>query len=142
MMVGRLLGWLDTPIPYASIRSYQFVLIATALFDSRSEIRVGARMKFLALAVSILGVAMIGTLIYLHGTPVGANHVSTIQGRYLIPLSPLLLLLLYNRTLRASVLAWIPREQRIARAFSAGLVAFLVVSSALTCFWVARRYYL
>jgi len=140
MMVGRLLGWLDTPIPYAVIKSYQLALIAAALFDSRSEIRVGARMKFLALAVSILGVAMIGTLIYLHGTPVGANHVSTIQGRYLIPLSPLLLL--YNRTLRASVLAWIPREQRIARAFSAGLVAFLVVSSALTCFWVARRYYL
>ena len=85
---------------------------------------------------------MIGTLLYLHGHPVGADYVATIQGRYLIPLSPLLLLILYNRTLRASVLARFPREPWIARACSAGVVAFLVISSALSCFYVARRYYL
>ena len=45
MMVGRLLGWLDTPVPYTTIKAYQLVLIAAALFDSRSEIRVGARIK-------------------------------------------------------------------------------------------------
>lgn len=142
LMVGRILGWLDTPIPLISIKSYQFVLIATALFDSRSEIRVGARTKIVALAVLIVGLATIGTMVFLQGHPVGANYVADIHGRYLIPLSPLLLLLLYNRTLRASVLAWIPREQWIARGCTAGLVAFLVISSAFSCFIVARRYYL
>ncbi len=142
LMVGRLLGWLDTPIPYAAIKSYQFVLIAAALFDSRGEIHVGARMKIVALAVLIVGLAMVGTLLYLQGHPVGANYLTDVHGRYLIPLSPLLLLLLYNRTLRDFVFAWVPREPWIARGCTAGLVAFLVLSSALSCVFVACRYYL
>ncbi len=142
LMVGRLLGWLDTPIPYTVIKSYQLVLIAAALFDSRSEIRVGARPKIVALAVLIVGLATIGTTLYLQAHAVGADYLTGIHGRYLIPLSPLLLLVLYNRRLRVCVLARIPREPRIARACTAALVAFLIVSSALSCFYVARRYYL
>jgi uncharacterized membrane protein len=142
LMVGRILGWLDTPMSYAAIKSYQLVLIAAALFDSRSEIRVGARLKIVALAVLLMGLAMIGTLLYLQGHPVGAGYITDVHGRYLIPLSPLLLLLLYNRTLRASVLARFPREDVITRGCAAGLAAFLVISSALSCILVARRYYL
>ena len=89
----------------------------------------------------LVNLALIGTMAYAGGNAVGANRIAGIQGRYFIPLSPLLLLLLYNRTLRASVLAWIPREQLIARGCTAGLVAFLLFSSALTCFFVAVRYY-
>jgi len=84
---------------------------------------------------------VIGTMAYVGGSAVGANRIRSLQGRYFIPLSPLLLLMLYNRTLRASVLARIPREQLIARGCTAGLVAFLLFSSALTCFFVASRYY-
>jgi len=141
LMVGRVLGWMDAPIPYAVIKSYQFVLIAAALFDSRTEIRMGARIKIVALAVVLVGLAVIGTMAYVGGSAVGANRIRSLQGRYFIPLSPLLLLMLYNRTLRASVLARIPREQLIARGCTAGLVAFLLFSSALTCFFVASRYY-
>jgi uncharacterized membrane protein len=141
LMVGRVLGWLDTPMPYAAVLSYQLVLIAAALVDSRSEIRVGARLKLLAFCVLVVGLATVGTMVYLQGHPVGASYLADIHGRYLIPLSPLPLLVLYNRTLRASLLARFPREP-VARACSAGLAAFLVFSSALTCFVLVRRYYL
>lgn len=141
LMVGRALGWMDTPIPQAAIRSYQLVLIAAALFDSRGENRIGARVKIAALAVVFVDFVLIGTMAYLAGNPVGAKQIAGIQGRYFIPLSPLLLLTLYNRTLRASVLAWIPRERLLARCCTTGLVAFLLFSSALTCFFVAHRYY-
>jgi len=140
-MVGRALGWMDTAIPYAVIRSYQFVLIAAALFDSRSEIRMGARIKIVALAVALVELALIGTMAYVGASAVGAKRIAGIQGRYFIPLSALPLLMLYNRTLRASVLAWIPREQMITRSCTTGLFAFLLFCSALICFFVAGRYY-
>lgn len=142
LMVGRILGWLDTPMPYAVIKAHQLLLIAAALFDSRADVRVGARPKLVALAVLILGFAAVGTLLYLQGHTVGANYLTDVHGRYLIPLSPLLLLPLYNRTLRGRVLAWDPRGRWIARGCTAGVVAVLALNSALICFFVARRYYL
>jgi uncharacterized membrane protein len=141
LLVGRLLGWMDTPIPYALIRSYQVVLVTTALFDSHSQVRIGARLRIVALAVVLVDLALIGAMAYVGGNSVGAKRIVGIQGRYFIPLSPLILLLLYSRTLRASVLALIPREREIARGCTVGLFAFLLFSSALTSFLVAGRYY-
>ena len=141
LMVGRILGWLDTPMPYPVIKAYQFALIAAALLDSREDIRVGARLKLVALAALVAGLALVGTLLYLQGHPVGAGYLADVHGRYLIPLSPLPLLLLYNRTLRARVSAWLPREPWVAPSFSAALIAFLVLNSTLICVAVARRYW-
>jgi uncharacterized membrane protein len=141
LMVGRVLGWMDTPLPQPLISSYQFVLIAAALFDSSTEVRMGARIKILALAVVLVDLAVIGTMAYVGGSAVGAPRIRSLQGRYFIPLRPLLLLPLYNRTLRTLVLAWVPRQQWIARGCTAGLLAFLLLSSAITCFFVAARYY-
>jgi hypothetical protein len=142
LMVGRVLGWLDTPLPYALILAYQLALIATALVDSRADVRIGARAKLVAAVALLAGLAGIGTLLYTQGHAVGVGYIAEIQGRYLIPLSPLPLLLLYNRSLRALVSARIPRGLPAAGAGRATLVAFLLLSSALTCAVIARRYYL
>jgi uncharacterized membrane protein len=141
LMVGRVLGWLDTPMPHGFIRSYQLALVGVALFDSRSDIHVGARMKLVALGAVCAGLVTVGTMLYVNGHAVGVSYVAEIQGRYLIPLSPLPLLALYNRTLRAGILSRFPQERILARACTAGLVAFVVFSSLLTCFVIARRYY-
>ena len=73
-----------------------FALIFTAFFDSKKEYIISLFQKILIGTIGI-GTCLIYILgLYLYGSPVGADAIFGIQGRYFIPAVPILLLLIYN----------------------------------------------
>jgi uncharacterized membrane protein len=95
--IGSRLGSKDAPMWGGFILVY---LIAMLLACWSAERRPGppALRKLLLwilvpTAVSIVG---IGLLNYLYWTPVGANHIEGLQGRYLIPLAPAVMFLIWG----------------------------------------------
>lgn len=100
-MIG-VLGWLDTHMhrDYYRVAAVMGVALAvvTAL-ERRSDARTvrGADRVVIALAL-LASVAMIFGALYVSWTPVGQRIVDGVQGRYFLPLLPLLALLLPERT--------------------------------------------
>jgi len=76
---------------------YLFVLFCAAALDKDYKIKVGLAPKLLGAGVFLVTSFGIVTALYLARTPVGDASVLALQGRYLIPLAPLVFLLFYNR---------------------------------------------
>jgi len=91
--VGQL-GWLNLYLPAWLINFYLFVLLFAALVVSTGDFRLGIPARVWMAAVFFLGIFLIETAMYLYWTPVGQGFVEGVQGRYFIPLSPLLFLAL------------------------------------------------
>lgn len=112
-MIG-VLGWLDTPLPFVVYRSFYVLLLGLALLDgpggspwALSAMLRGGKGKValrgqrplpnlgvwgrLWTALLFLGIAcaVYGSL-YVVWSPVGGQEVSGVQGRYFIPVMPLL----------------------------------------------------
>ena len=128
--VGQL-GWLDTALPPDSIKLFILMLIFTALTDSKVDINIDINKKIIIFVTLILELILIVSLIYLSYNAVGSPYIAGIQGRYFIPLGPLLGFLFYNRfcCIKGNKIKW------VTSAFS---VIFLIV----TLFVLINRYYL
>jgi uncharacterized membrane protein len=98
-----VLGWLDTPLPSILYISYSFLLVFIALVDSRPNIIITLRDKLKIVAIVLSSILLIYLLTYLSWTPVGQELVEGIQGRYFIPVAPLLFLVLYNRRILLNI---------------------------------------
>ncbi len=85
------------------------------------------------LLVLALSVAALGVSIYVMWSPTGAPIIEGVQGRYFIPMSPLLLLPLCLRRgaidLAAKRLHW-------------AVIGYLIWAMAVTLYTLANRYYL
>lgn len=128
--VGRL-GWMDTYLPKTVIYSYIIVLLFTALTDNESEIKIDIKQKILVLISFLAGVAITATLLYLTYNEVGRSYIMGIQGRYFIPLGPLVYLLIYNRqfSIKGNKMKWV-------------LSTFTIVYLAAAIFTLINRYYI
>jgi uncharacterized membrane protein len=128
-----ILGWLDTRLPVWLTQSYWLLLVGAALVDTRKGVSITWRAK----AVQVLIISLVGSLFlvsfYLVWTPVGGDVVLGIQGRYLIPISPLFFLLLYNTRLRPRIPA-LPLKLLV--------VAYLAAVLATTASVLLHRYYI
>lgn len=98
-------GWLEVVLPPGLILTAYGGLLAVALTDGRAGWRLSAGHRvWLALAfVAGLGLLLLSQ--YLTWAPVAAPLMWALQGRYLLPLLPLLLLLFYLPTARFRNLA-------------------------------------
>jgi len=105
-LVGEF-GWLDTPLSPVHWWSWAILLVAVAVIDGRREIRVGAVLRLVALAVFLGVAALLISIMYVYNTPVGYPIVLGVQGRYFIPILSLLLIQVYNKRLRLE-LGWFP----------------------------------
>lgn len=91
-----VLGWLDTPLPGYVYNSYIPMLLFAIILDKRNDITIGRKMK------CIFGMAFCSIFIlimvsmYMTFTKIGDELIRGTQGRYFIPISPLLFILLYN----------------------------------------------
>jgi len=91
------LGWLDTRLPLWLIAMAYLIIIVTALLDGNTNIKISVLHKVIfVLTVFVIDFLLIVSQ-YLTWDSVGDTMVGTIQGRYLIPVAPLIGLLLYNR---------------------------------------------
>ena len=94
--IGQL-GWLDTQMSWFFLLPYLFMLIFTALTDNAGNIILTSKHKMILAATLFTSIILICLSQYLTWTPVGRARI---QGRYFIPLSPLIFLLLSNKKIK------------------------------------------
>jgi uncharacterized membrane protein len=93
LFVGNFL--LDIPLPMWWIGLYVLSIIPVALLD-KSRVNVVRAQKLISLAIFILIFILVCAFVYVSWTVVGQNIIDGIQGRYFIPILPLLFLLLFK----------------------------------------------
>ena len=127
-----VLGWLDTPLPSIIIFLYFTVLLFFALSDHNDQTIINFRKKFILLISVTSGVLIIITSIYLQFNSIGNTIIEGIQGRYFIPLSPLVFLLLYNKKINF-----------MTNLYSQGISIIIFCSNILTytLYVLISRYY-
>lgn len=88
-MLG-VFGWLDTALPLWAMLLYLAVLVSAVGLAHSERIRLPVfhRLVFLGIAAAV--VLAIDVLLYLYWNPLGSTIIGGIQGRYYLPLLPLL----------------------------------------------------
>jgi uncharacterized membrane protein len=87
-IVGRL-GLLTIPLPGISIMAALLLLLAVALFAGP---RISLAQRLLAAGIALATIAAVELSVYISWTAVGTAEVEGVQGRYFLPILPLLLL--------------------------------------------------
>ena len=100
--IGNL-GWLDTPLPNIYIGCSILTLLAVSMCDSNKNVNISIINKLIIFTSIISVIFIICLLLYLSWTPVGSPTIDGIQGRYFIPVAPLIFSLFYNRNLNLPV---------------------------------------
>ena len=124
--VGHL-GWLDIQLPHQLIVCVLGLLLLIGLTTRRLPFRD----RLVAVAIVVCSLTLISLSQYLAWTPIGGETIEGMQGRYLLPLGPLGILLLGI-------------TDRWPRATTAIRAAFLLVSVMLNIVAVTlviQRYY-
>ena len=130
--VGRL-GW-DLYLPSWLICSYVAVLIATALLD-KSDVKISRKQRFVIAGTFLFIFFMILVVEYVAWTPIGKDHVGGVQGRYFVPVAPLLLLLLYNNK--------IPRDFKgLNKRWTIFMILFVLLVLSFALFEIINKYYM
>jgi uncharacterized membrane protein len=95
-LIGRF-GYSYTNLPNFALYFYGIILLVAGLIDGRHDIEIKAWQKSIIFALGILNVLMIIVGFLVIASPIGAHMIFGLQGRYFIPILPVLLLFLYNR---------------------------------------------
>ncbi len=94
-----LFGWNDTGLPDPLVYFYLIVILLVAATDINKEVKIGWRQKAILISVFLVCLVIIETGLYLYSNLVGTDFIVGVQGRYFIPLAPLVFLLFYQRKL-------------------------------------------
>lgn len=124
-----ILGWLDTRFPNWYYGLYLFVILVTTLSETEYTIKkkpADYLMVLMCLAASFL---LVVTAVYLYWTPVGLDKVA-VQGRYFIPLSPLVIFLFSGSFFRVKF----PIRNTLLYSFSICSLVFML-------YQLIKRYY-
>ena len=96
-LAGRL-GLLNIAMPKLAVVAALLLLITVALF---AGLRISLGQRIAALTIAVASIAVIELSQYVSWTPVAAPEVQGVQGRYFIPVLPLLLLAISRPNERA-----------------------------------------
>lgn len=90
-MVGGKLGWLDTEIPDYLVYGFLFLLFLAAIkaVGEKQDIQTNARL--LAAGLSAVVILAIFGVFLITWTAAGADRIDGVQGRYFLPVLPVLL---------------------------------------------------
>jgi uncharacterized membrane protein len=127
-IVGRF-GWNSILLPLLAYPLAGCMLLAALWSGDRVRVAWGVRLWWLAIAGG--AALLVETALYLTGTPLGADYVQGVQGRYFLPILPLALM----------ALSFAPPKPRISRAagrlclcLAAGL-SLMAVVTVWDAFW-------
>ncbi|HYC62078.1 MAG TPA: DUF2142 domain-containing protein [Thermoanaerobaculia bacterium] len=95
-LIGRL-GWLDVGLPRFVLLAYLAMFLYVALSVGLRVTAIDRAVMFVVIVATLLTVALAD---YLSWTPVGSDTIEGIQGRYFLPIAPLVLLMISARWLR------------------------------------------
>ncbi len=96
------LGWLDTNLPILFIFFSYLIILYLALKEKNSLFRFKIFDKLLFCCIFFGTFILILISQHLTWDPVGGSLIGTFQGRYLIPIFPLIILIFYNNKLNIS----------------------------------------
>jgi uncharacterized membrane protein len=97
-------GWLDTDLPHWLIVTAYCMLLFTALSGDRDGIRWTGKQRAFLLALAFLLVSVVITSQLLSWEAVGSGRVMILQGRYFIPVFPVLFLFIASFAWRSLTL--------------------------------------
>lgn len=95
-----VLGWINIFLPFWYYIFMVIMVLFMALFEGSKNVVINLQNKFTILLVIAMTIVLIYTISYLTWTPVGQNTIDGMQGRYFLPVVPLIFLLFYNRLLK------------------------------------------
>jgi uncharacterized membrane protein len=125
-----VLGWLDTPLPVVVYWAVPLLLCTVAVSEAQPPGGIGWRVRSLLVAIPLGCWLVVMLFAFVNWTAPGEQVVRSFQGRYLIPLAPLLGMALQRKG-AAGVPYWVARV--------AVLTAGVCLGIALVT--LARRYY-
>jgi uncharacterized membrane protein len=125
-----VLGWLDTPLPSVVYWLVPLLLCGVALSETEPAGGIGWRLRSLLVAIPLGCWLVIMLFAFVSWTAPGEQGVRSFQGRYLIPVAPLLGMAL-QRSGAAGVPLWLARA---AVFTSGGCLGIALVA-------LVRRYY-
>jgi uncharacterized membrane protein len=128
-IVGRP-GWNAFLLPLAAYALAAVMLASASASGKGPTASVGLRAWWLLLAAG--GAVLVETALYLTGTPYAADYIQGTQGRYFLPLLPLVLLALMPAALPGR---W-PERGRALFAGSALVLIGIGLVSAFDSFWI------
>lgn len=130
-----VLGWLDLVFP-AIMYNIVLLFIGVQLILTQSGPKIPLKTRLIMLAGFLIPVIGFTSFFYVRATPVGAPTLLGVQGRYFIPVAPLLLLSLCNTDLKG----WDRPAFRLLSGAAVNGAAIFVTLSAAT-YYIALRYY-
>jgi uncharacterized membrane protein len=133
-----LIGWLDMYLPAAFVIGYLILLIVACLpSEDKPPLPPPWRAAAVVLPAVVCSFLIIALLSYLYWTPVRAAFIDGIGGRYFIPLSPAVLLVICCAMRRASRF----RLACSARTLNALMILISVIVGIYFVAVVRNRYY-
>ena len=124
-IVGRF-GWNAILLPLLAYPLAAAMLGAAVLSGSGMRFGAGQRLWWLTVAIGVA--LLIETAMYLTGTPLGADYIQGTQGRYFLPLLPLVLLaIMPDQPLRGA---------RATFAVTAILLSLIAAATVIDSFWL------
>ena len=90
-IIGNGLGWYDISIP-VDLTIASAVLIIFAINNNQTDIDISLKHKALYLLIAAISVSMTCASMLLAWTPISYNIIEGVQGRYFLPILPLILL--------------------------------------------------
>jgi uncharacterized membrane protein len=130
-LIGKL-GWLDTALPVPLLVAFLAAIAVLLVLDTSRDIVVRPWQRA-ALAVAIAGsLALVSASQYATWTPLDAEYIEGIQGRYFLPLIPTAAWMFHGRRWSGRV-----AQERLGAA----LAAFSTVAFGIVVWALLARYY-
>lgn len=128
---GRL-GHFSVMLPGWLSLFHVVVLGVVAVTDVPGKIMIGARGKMVILLSLVVSILWLFSSQYLSWTPVGARMIDGVQGRYFIPLAPMIFLLLGNCRRQTGT---------FTNKFDVAVPAYSSVILTVSCYVIYSGYY-
>ncbi|MCF8370849.1 MAG: DUF2142 domain-containing protein [Bacteroidales bacterium] len=122
-------GWLDTKLPFWTIHIGYVVIAFSALFENNKRMGFTLTHKAIILCSVVAMISLIMLSQYLTWVAVGNEKMRILQGRYFIPVFPLLFMLLNNSRFNRQNLV------------SAAVILFSIFILSLSAWTIYSRYY-
>jgi uncharacterized membrane protein len=130
------LGWLDTPINAFAARLFFIFVVGVALLDQPSRVEIPALLKVAAVLAAGLAWGLVLSSLYTWWSPVGGTQVLGVQGRYMLPLLPLLPILLNHKAIRIEAN---PRALLLVTTTASVGMLWIAVAAFLRRYYFAER---
>ncbi len=131
-MIGTNLGWLEIPLQNGYVYGFIIVLLLVAFGQSGTDKKmyVGKKSKiFISIICILVALSVLVSMLFAN-TTVDSGYITGVQGRYLLPILPLAMLVLRNKTVKVeeTVMRFIPYALTVINAFAIVEVFSFIVS--------------